>query len=245
MTSRRNFLSWVSPFSPTASWTSSSLLPLLLLAVSLRAAEPPTSAAPVLPLTLAFEQPHWLVIRGPELPGKEIRINYLEAYCRAGSTDADWVKHTVIPHKAEVLSLSDDRRTLRLRDILTDGVIVEHTVTTKADEVDFRLVARNPGSQRSEAHWAQPCVRLGDFTGFDPRGRDLDDYLPKCFIFLNGKLVRLPDVRHRSDCLLQIVTQISRVVPRRGAVSSFRPAPRGIATGGNPPDPRKDLRHGQ
>jgi hypothetical protein len=31
--------------------------------------------------------------------------------------------------------------------------------------------------------------------GFDPKGRDLDDYLPKCFIFLDGKLTRFPDIR--------------------------------------------------
>jgi len=168
---------------------------VLVMISNLRAAEPsPTGTRPAT-LTLAFEGPHWLTIRGPELPGREIRINYLEAYCRAGSTDADWVKHTVISHRAEVLSLSDDRRILRLRDTLTDGVTVEHTITAKADEVDFRLVAHNPGPQRSEAHWAQPCVRLGDFTGYDNRGRDLDDYLPKCFIFLEGRLTRLPEVR--------------------------------------------------
>ncbi|RME95982.1 MAG: hypothetical protein D6766_01835, partial [Verrucomicrobia bacterium] len=33
------------------------------------------------------------------------------------------------------------------------------------------------------------------FTGFDSGGPDLEDYLPKCFIFLNGRLVRLSEVR--------------------------------------------------
>src|SRR5829696_3229757 len=42
-------------------------------------------------LTLAREG-HWLIIRGEQAP--EIRINYLEAYCRAGSTGADWMNHT-------------------------------------------------------------------------------------------------------------------------------------------------------
>ena len=40
-------------------------------------------------LTLARDK-NFLVIRGPQIPGEEIRIHYLEAYCRAGSTDADW-----------------------------------------------------------------------------------------------------------------------------------------------------------
>lgn len=146
-------------------------------------------------LTLAHEPPHALVIRAPHLPGGLIRINYLEAYCRAGSTDADWVRHTVIPHRQDVLSLSEDRQTLALRDVLSDGVTVEHTITAKSDEVDFLLVAHNPGAVRSEAHWAQPCVRLAEFTGYDPQGKDLDDYLPKAFIFLNGRLTRMSDIR--------------------------------------------------
>src|SRR5262245_38656903 len=70
---------------------------------------------------------HFLVIHGPQIPGGSIRINYLEAYCRAGSTDADWGQHTVIPHTSERVSLSTNRKVLKLRDTLADGVIVEHT----------------------------------------------------------------------------------------------------------------------
>ena len=126
----------------------------------------------------------WLLIQGAEIPGNEIRIHYLEAYCRAGSTEADWVKHTVIPHTNELISLSADKRVLRLRDTLADGLIVTHSITAGEDEVDFRLVAQNPAAHRSEAHWAQPCVRLGAFTGFsdDLSRGNLNDYLPKCFI---------------------------------------------------------------
>lgn len=143
-------------------------------------------------LTLSYPPPHWLVIQGPQIPGGEIRINYLEAYCRAGSTDADWVKHTVIKHETSDVLLSADKTRLTLKDTIADGVVVEHVITAKEDEVDFRLTAHNPTDKRSEAHWAQPCVRLHDFTGFDPKGKDLDDYLPKCFIFLDGQLTRMP-----------------------------------------------------
>ncbi len=136
---------------------------------------------------------NFLIVHGPQLPGGAIRINYLEAYCRAGSTDADWIEHTVIKHASAFVSLSDDKKVLKLKDALIDGVIVEHTITAKDDEVDFQLVASNPNTTRSEAHWAQACPRLGDFTGFnDPKSKDLDDYLPKCFLFLNGKLERMP-----------------------------------------------------
>ena len=145
------------------------------------------------PRTLTLSRrDNWLVIQGPHLPGGEIRVNYLEAYCRANSTDADWVKQTVIPHRTELVSLSDDHKILKLKCILEDGVTVDHTITAKDDEVDFRLVAHNPGPKASEAHWAQACPRLGQFTGFDERGKDLNDYLPKCFVFLEGKLVRMP-----------------------------------------------------
>lgn len=142
-------------------------------------------------LTLARDH-HWLIINGPQLPG-EIRINYLEAYCRAGSTDADWVKHTVIPHTNEFLSLNASRTKLCLRDTLADGVIVEHTITAGKDEVDFRLVARNPTRRTSEAHWAQPCVRLSAFMDFDEKSAgNATDYLPRSFIFLDGQLTRMP-----------------------------------------------------
>jgi len=131
---------------------------------------------------------HWLIIAGTQIPGGEIRINYLEAYCRANSTDADWVKHTVIPHKNELIAASPNNREIKLRDTLADGLVVEHRITASDDDVTFDLTAHNPTDKRSEAHWAQPCVRLGAFTGFDidySKG-DLNDYLPKCFIFLSG-----------------------------------------------------------
>ena len=167
--------------------------PLLLgLALALAGGCATRRPAPSAMLTLEREG-HWLVVHGPQLPGGSFRINYLEAYCRAGSTDADWVKHTVIAHNSELLSLSADRRVLRLRDTLADGVIVEHTITARGDEVDFQLVARNPGAHRSEAHWAQPCVRLSHFTGHDEKtAANATDYLPQCFIFLDGKLTRMP-----------------------------------------------------
>ncbi len=156
----------------------------LALATATSLAAPPA-------LTLSRTD-NWLIIHGPRLPGGVIRINYLEAYCRAQSTDADWVKHTVIPHHTELLSLDDDHKVLRLKCTLADGVTVQHTITAHDDEVDFRLTAHNPGSKRSEAHWAQACPRLGPFTGYDPPSANLDDYLPKCFIFLDGQLTRLP-----------------------------------------------------
>ena len=167
------------------------LLPIITIPLL---TSPSTSAAEPT-LTLSYEEPHWLIIHGDQIPGKEIRINYLEAYCRADSTDADWGKHTVIKHKPQLISLSNDQTTLKLRDTVSDGLIVDHTIRASSDEVEFQIKAHNPTNQRSEAHWAQPCIRLGDFTGFPNRGGDLDDYLPKCFVFLDGTLVRMPNIQ--------------------------------------------------
>ncbi len=135
---------------------------------------------------------NYLTIRG-EFPGDEIRINYLEAYCRPGSTDRDWGE-TVIGHKTELVSASDDGRVIKLKDTLRDGVIVTHAITAGKDEVDIRIVAHNRTETESLAHWAQPCIRVDKFTGC---GRDdartlVPAYARKSFIFLDGQLARLP-----------------------------------------------------
>jgi hypothetical protein len=166
---------------------------LLLSAAWLLAGASAFAAKPQ--LTLSYKAPHWLIIHGDEIPGEQIRINYLEAYCRSDSTDADWVKHTVVKHQPQFISLSDDQTVLKLRDKVSDGLIVEHTIKARSDEIQFLISAHNPTSQRSEAHWAQPCIRLGDFTGFAGKGGDLDDYLPKCFVFLGGSLMRMTEIK--------------------------------------------------
>lgn len=152
-------------------------------------------ADPPGPALRISREKNWLIIRpaDPATGIGEIRINYLEAYCRPGSTDADWVKLTVIKHDNAVVEEQADGKRIRLRDTLADGVVVEHTITAGAGEVDFKLVAHNPTTKPSEAHWAQPCVRLGPFAGFnDPPKNSPTDYLPKCFIFVNGKMKRMP-----------------------------------------------------
>ena len=140
-------------------------------------------------LTLSWDK-DILTIRSSRLPGGELNVWYLEAYCRPGSTDRDW-SQTVIPHKSQVVERSADGRRLRLRCELADGVVVEHTIEAKRDEVDFRLVATNPTATASQAHWAQPCIRVAQFTGVKPEPAS-EAYLPKCFLFLDGRPVRLP-----------------------------------------------------
>jgi hypothetical protein len=148
--------------------------------------------APRSPLSLDWKD-DILEISAPWLPGGTMRTLWLEAYCRPGSTDADWVTHTVIGHDTSLIERSADGRVLRLRCELSDGVRVDHVLRSTADEVDFRLTAHNPTATRSDAHWAQPCIRVGEFTGLgDPARPASYEYIRKCFIFVDREQRFLP-----------------------------------------------------
>src|SRR6266850_2288474 len=77
------------------------VLPVLMAALVVPGvavtADPPTSR-----LTVRWDK-NFLRVRGEEVPGQEIEIHYLEAYCRPGSTDRDW-RETVIGHETEKVS---------------------------------------------------------------------------------------------------------------------------------------------
>jgi hypothetical protein len=129
---------------------------------------------------------NYLTIHGEHLPGKSVKVMYLEAYCRPGSTDREWGK-TTIGHKTELLEADKNGQWLKLKCLLNDGVTVMHEIRTESGAIDFRLVAHNPTDKSSLAHWAQPCVRVDKFTGLTQK-----TYLPKSFVFLDGKSVRMP-----------------------------------------------------
>lgn len=146
-----------------------------------------------------------LTISGQNLPGKELKVWYLEAYCRDGSTDQDW-NRTTIGHKTKLVAASDDGRHLKLECTLGDGVVVTHAIRVVADGVDFRLKAHNPTDKASRAHWAQPCVRVGRFTGASSSDFASDDankihpqYIRNSFLFLDGKLSRMPTSTWATD----------------------------------------------
>jgi hypothetical protein len=82
---------------------------------------------------------------------------------------------------------SDGGQSIHLISRLSDGVQVKHKITSTADEISFELVAENPTDVKSEAHWAQSCIRVSPFTGSDDR-----DYISQCFVFIDDKLARLP-----------------------------------------------------
>lgn len=154
---------------------------LLLCTLSLTGAVKPEARTGT-PLTLGWKD-NILTVYHPDIPGGRVETWYLEAYCRPGSTDRAWEK-TVIGHKTRLVSINADKTILKLRCTLKDGVTVDHVIRADANGVSFDLVARNSGKQPSAAHWAQPCTRVGLFTGTDAgvTGNKYA-YLEKSFIF--------------------------------------------------------------
>lgn len=143
------------------------------------------------PLSLSWEK-NMLTITGP-FPGGKIETWYLEAYCRGGARDRVW-KETVIPHKTE--KISDDGRTIVLRCKVEGGVEVTHRITAGNGEVDFRVEAENRTNSYVDAQWAQPCIRVGPFTGCTK-----DTYVARSFIFVNGKRTFLDQARRTEDAI--------------------------------------------
>src|SRR5438445_1275429 len=140
-------------------------------------------------LSLAWDK-EMLTIRGKHLPGGALEVWYIEAFCRPGSARRDW-NQTVIPHQTEWVESSADGRRIKLRSRLDDGVVVDHEIRTGRDEVDFRVVATNPTQVESQAHWAQPCIRVDRYPGTRAE-RASETYLPRCFIYRDGRPARLP-----------------------------------------------------
>ena len=124
-----------------------------------------------------------LSIYHSQIPGGKIDTWYLEAYCRPGSTDRPW-NETTIGHRTELVSINESRTEIKLKCTLEDGVRVDHLIRATRTGVSFDLIAKNPTEKVSEAHWAQPCIRVGEFTG---KGADETDdayaYIKKSFIF--------------------------------------------------------------
>ncbi len=168
----------------TAQWR----LCCLLSTIAILASQP-TRSAEDRPLSLSWSE-EMLLIRGAQLRGAEISIHYLEAFCRPGSTRRDW-NETVIPHRTHLVEASADGTALKLRSELDDGVVVDHEIRAGGDSVDFRVVARNQGPTESQAHWAQPCIRVDRFVGVKAEPNS-EKYLAQSFIFVNGKLTRMP-----------------------------------------------------
>jgi hypothetical protein len=150
---------------------------------------PAAAAGPGRELTLTWDK-EILTIRGDHLPGGALEVWYIEAFCRPGSTARDWSK-TVIAHKTDLVASAANGRSIKLRSRLEDGVVVDHEIRAGQDVVDFQLVATNPTTSKSVAHWAQPCIRVNRYAGTKLE-RNSENYLPNCFLYVDGKPVRMP-----------------------------------------------------
>lgn len=150
----------------------------------------------------------FLVISGSRLD-PPIKVHYIEAFVRSGSSNQDW-SESVIPHRTTLVAKAEDGSSLHLRSELpvdsesgsasTDPpVVVEQYISAGADEVTFLLIARNRGRKDVDVLWAQPCVRVGEFTGRGLKWYEEDHYLDACFIFLDGKLTTLDETPRSSD----------------------------------------------
>src|SRR6476660_9096950 len=125
------------------------LLPLLLIVIF----HGQCLAEKDLGLRLAWSK-NILTISGAGLPGREMKVLYIEAYCRPGATHRKW-EQTVIGHTTRLVSVDPDGKRLVLECTLKDGVIVRHEIRAGADEVTFQITANNPTKTASEAQWAQ------------------------------------------------------------------------------------------
>src|SRR5438132_514857 len=76
------------------------------------------------PLRISWDR-SILTLSADHLPGRDLKIHYIEAYCRPGSTNRKW-DQTTIGHTTRLVSLSEEQTHLILECTLRDGVVVRH-----------------------------------------------------------------------------------------------------------------------
>ena len=126
------------------------------------------------------------------------------AHCRVEPWTSGTSRHSVAPVEPDTIGPSRypqiepsgwrcvrKARVIKLRSRLDDGVVVDHGIRAGRDEVDFRVVATNPGQIASQAHWAQPCIRVDRYAGTKLE-RNSETYLRHCFIDVDGEPATAP-----------------------------------------------------
>ncbi len=153
------------------------MLPLWLLIFALRASAEEG-------LTIGWTN-NFLTVSAPWIPGEFVKINYLEAFCRSGSTHQEWKKST-IPHQTRLLNADAKRQRLRLLTTVEPGVEITHEIEASQDEVTFKLEIKNTGDQYVDVQWFQPCIRVDRFTALPQ-----SNYFSRCFIYTERGLTML------------------------------------------------------
>ena len=136
-----------------------------------------------------------LTIWGDNLRGKKINIDYLEAFCKTGSTNRLW-DETKIPHKTEMILTDHNNQHIRLKTIVQPDIEIIHDIRARKDEVEFNLVLHNKGAKDIDVDWFQPCISVDQFTG-----RNQENYISRCFIFTGSGLTTLDKTRRSEEAL--------------------------------------------
>lgn len=137
------------------------------------------------PVTRIEWKENILTLHAPDVPGGKVETWYLEAFCRTGSTDRDW-EATVIPHTTRLLEADGGGQWVKLESVVEGGVRVTHEIRIVEDGVSFALVIKNESGVAVDVDWAQPCMRVGEFTGLGQ-----EDYFSRCFIYTHAGQVML------------------------------------------------------
>src|SRR6266496_3666409 len=137
-----------------------------------------------------------LTVSGWKLPGGNLEILYLEAFCRGNSTHRDW-RQTTLTHRTALTSASRDGKRLRLLTRGEPGVEVVHDVRAGKDEVEFVFRLTNRGREQADLEWFQPaCIRVDRFTG-----RNQSNYIDRSFIFTEHGLTTMNQTTRREEAL--------------------------------------------
>ena len=134
-----------------------------------------------------------LSVTHPLLGGTPLRIDYMEAYCKSGSTHREWGK-TIIPQRNEVLSATDHE--IKVKTSLACGVEVLHRIAVVADEILLEATVTNLTDRPADVDWMQPCLRVAEFTGSDQQ-----HYIRKCFVFTERGLTRLHETNRTEEAI--------------------------------------------
>ncbi len=170
------------------------MIAMLLAFTWIRGAFAATAADEAAPSHLTIEwRDEKLTVRGAQLPGGVLEIQQLEAFCRKGAHDRDW-QETVIPHRTRIVTASSDKTQLVLESMVGADVKVTQDIRAGADSVTFKLSIRNNTDKAVDIEWAQPCIRVGTFTGLGQ-----DEYIRRCFIYTERGLTTLDKTRRTED----------------------------------------------
>jgi len=133
-----------------------------------------------------------LTVTDGRLPGGQLEIWYLEAFCRGGAHDRDWTK-TTLPHKTTLIRA--EPALLQFRTVVESEVEVNHYVRALPDELEMGFELTNKGNSFVDLQWFEPaCIRVAAFTGCAQ-----SNYTSRSFIFTSKGLTKLDKLQRATN----------------------------------------------